>query len=133
MISANGSTSIHSLASLRGLAYHNGKLELWPDSCGVQYCSVFFLDKMYFDLNTGSADINSLIEEPRVYPNPSGGYLSLERKTSEPASVMIHNLGGALVMQTSIAELISTIDLRALPPGMYFLSVGSQRLKFVRQ
>ena len=69
-----------------------------------------------------------------VYPNPANGILFVQtlRATSLPA-YRITNLMGQTLLQGSITTENQQIDINRLPAGMYFISVGEQTLKFVKQ
>lgn len=70
---------------------------------------------------------NDLAETLNVFPNPASNWLQLESNSSEPIrSVDIYNLSGQL-MSTYPARQINneTIDVSALPPGMYLIHAHS--------
>ena len=69
-----------------------------------------------------------------VYPNPTNGVLFVEtrRATSLPdQTYRITNLTGQTVLSGNITAETQQIDMTGLPEGMYFISIGSETLKFV--
>ena len=71
-----------------------------------------------------------------VYPNPNNGILFVETRliASLPdQTYRITNLMGQTLMQGHITAEKQQIDINNLPAGMYFINVGEQILKFVKQ
>jgi hypothetical protein len=74
----------------------------------------------------------------KIYPNPSSTQITIE--TSEiptQSHISILNISGQQLLQQEIPEAITTIDVRTLPGGVYFLRVtgetGVQVGKFIKQ
>jgi len=103
------------------LLYHNG-----DDDC----------DAIYAELHNGinEDDPSTGSGTFAVYPNPANGILYVQtlRATSLPA-YRITNLTGQTLMRGSITTENQHIDIESLPAGMYFISVGEQTVKFVKQ
>ena len=72
-----------------------------------------------------------------VYPNPANGILFVETRhgTSLPDQneYRITNLMGQTLLQGHITDETQQIDIADLPVGMYFINVGEQTVKFVKQ
>ena len=72
-----------------------------------------------------------------VYPNPANDVLFVQtlRATSLPdqTAYRITNLMGQTLMQGLITTENQQIDINRLPSGMYFINVGEQTVKFVKQ
>ncbi len=69
-----------------------------------------------------------------VYPNPSHNVLFVEAQSivSQPTTTYrIINLMGQTVLSGSITAENQQINIKSLPVGMYFISVGGQSVKFV--
>jgi hypothetical protein len=64
-----------------------------------------------------------------VYPNPAGDILHLTG-ISAGDEIVIRNLQGVCLLTRQGSE---KIPLTSLPPGMYFLTVGPQTIRFVKQ
>jgi hypothetical protein len=62
-----------------------------------------------------------------VFPNPSTSFLNV--KSSDPILTIIDPLGRSY----SVPRNGSTIDVSALPSGVYFISDGHSRAKFVKE
>lgn len=70
--------------------------------------------------------IAGLTEDFVVYPNPSSGQLQIQSKHLSISSITVFSSDGKLVYESNIAEpsLHSEIQLRHLPAGVYFVSLG---------
>ncbi len=103
------------------LLYHNGE-----EDCDAIYSEIHGVEED--GPSTGS-------EAFTVYPNPANGVLFVQtlRATSLPAQYRITNLIGQNMLTGNISDEIQKIDIESLPSGMYFISVGEQTAKFVKQ
>ncbi len=71
-----------------------------------------------------------------VYPNPAKGVLFVEtvHAPSLPdQTYRITNLMGQTLIQSTINAENQQIDIAGLPAGMYFINMGEQTVKFVKQ
>jgi hypothetical protein len=77
-----------------------------------------------------------------VYPNPTDGVLFVEthgRASLSNQTYRVTNLMGQTLMTGVLAVRLpqcdspTTIDISSLPAGMYFISMGGQTVKFVKQ
>jgi len=69
-----------------------------------------------------------------VYPNPANDVLFVETQSiaSLPdPTYRITNVLGQTILSGSINAETQQIDIKKLPSGMYFISVGGQTVKFV--
>ena len=102
------------------LLYHNG-----DEDCDAVYSEIHSVAND--GPSTGSGTLT-------VYPNPTNGVLFVE--TWRAASLQnptyrITNLLGQTVLSGSINAETQQIDIKELPTGMYFITVGGQTVKFV--
>jgi len=102
------------------LLYHNGE-----EDCDAIYSEIHGVEED--SPSTGSETLT-------VYPNPANGVLFVQtlRATSLPA-YHITNLMGQTLLTGNISAETQHIDISTLPAGMYFISVGEQTAKFVKQ
>ena len=102
------------------MAYQNGEMDC---------------DEVYEQLHHGLDETKG--DGFAVYPNPANNVLSVEtwRAATLPVSTeyRITNLTGQTLLQGKITAENQQIDIEKLPSGMYFLSVGRQIQKFVKQ
>lgn len=101
-----------------------------------------FIDNIkVFVGDTEPASVANLASEIRVYPNPAGNHLTIERaNTQQPIENVV--LRDALGKTIQVDKLKSTanriiISISSLKPGIYFVEVASQHqrsfLRFVKQ
>jgi GEVED domain/Secretion system C-terminal sorting domain len=75
-------------------------------------------------LNSGKPNNKAL----SIYPNPVTQLLTIE--TTEEAERQVVNLLGQTVLRS---KAVQQIDVSALPSGTYFLKIGGQQARFVKQ
>ena len=100
------------------LLYHNG-----DEDC----------DAIYSEIH--GVDVNETVGFA-VYPNPTDGILFVETVCTpslpdQTATYRITNLLGQTVLSGSINTDKQQIDIKKLPSGMYFITVGGQTVIFV--
>ena len=66
----------------------------------------------------------------RIYPNPANDVIVVE--TPEGATLQEYRITN-LLGQTLLTGTSQTINVSSLPSGMYFLTLGTQTLKFTKQ
>jgi Concanavalin A-like lectin/glucanases superfamily/Secretion system C-terminal sorting domain len=65
-----------------------------------------------------------------VYPNPVSHHLTLDIESNDATDYQILNLLGKQVLY---GKTMQQIDVSVLPQGAYFLKVGTEQVKFVKQ
>ena len=125
------SDDIYMVGSLQGQGciWKNFEVYLQPNNCdaiydmAVSYACVS-IDKTY---ENGLA----------VYPNPADNILFVETQNfaSLPTATeyRITNPTGQTLLQGTITTENQQINIEKLPTGMYFINVGKQTMKFVKQ
>lgn len=100
-----------------------------PSGAGGAYYRLRQLD------NDGKETLSKVVSVTRnsatklkVYPNPVSHTLTVE--TEMKGNFQIFNL---LVQQVLNSQAAQSIDVSALPQGAYFLKVGTEQVKFVKQ
>ena len=68
-----------------------------------------------------------------IYPNPAVDQLTIETTVEGSASVKIINMLGAVLIEKQLAQGKTVVDIAALAPGMYAVSMGSTVQKFIKQ
>lgn len=76
---------------------------------------------------------NVPVNDMRLYPNPSGGWVYIEGLNNEQYDARIYNLPGSLVKQFKITGPSASIDVKHLPQGLYFLVIKSRKQRLVRK
>lgn len=108
------------------LLYHNG-----DTACDAVYSRIHGVEED--GPSTGSGTLV-------VYPNPTNGVLFVQTHVVRPyEEYHITNLVGQTLMSGILnvrlpqCDSPTAIDISSLPAGMYFISVGGQSVKFVKQ
>lgn len=79
--------------------------------------------QMYYDLFLTPIWEVPLEIKLNVYPNPTAGWLRLDKETNEPLEVLVSNLLGQTMAKTTVTDLTTDFDLSPYPDGLYLLSV----------
>ena len=92
-------------------------------------------DAIYKELHNGFDEptYNTVFE---MYPNPTNGVLYVEMVFTPSLldqTYRITNLMGQTLLQGTLHNETQQINIDILPAGMYFISVGEQTVKFVKQ
>ncbi len=91
------------------------------------------LFEIYLKYRTGTTGIKEITNEPIItlYPNPTNGNVNINSR--EDINVIIYNLVGDHVLKTKS----SSLDLKALPNGIYFVTINTNRssktIKLIKQ
>ena len=72
-------------------------------------------------------------ESLRIYPNPASDYLVIDGKPAKPPIRLVDVYGNTypLYYRTGTAGN-SMLDIRSLQPGIYFLQINNQVLRFIK-
>ena len=86
-----------------------------------------------YDMNGSLANLNELtvVDEVKVFPNPSNEYISLNITLSEDVNYEIVSLEGKILKTGTLTNATSLIDIASLSNNVYFLKVKNKMLKFV--
>jgi hypothetical protein len=108
------------------LLYHNG-----DEDCDAIYSEIHGIEEGGPSTpSTGSGTAGTLT----IYPNPTDGTLFVQtvHAPSLPnQTYCITNVLGQTILSGNISAETQQIDIKKLPSGMYFITVGGQTVKFV--
>ena len=92
------------------------------------------VEKVTFDEKAGEPNrIDETATTPLVaYPNPCSDELVVMSDELNIPCVM-YDLRGRVVLSSTLHSPLSTLNLKALPSGLYFLRANGQTLKIVKQ
>lgn len=65
-----------------------------------------------------------------VYPNPASDYISVT--LVQPGSCQIYDANGRLILNSSVAKGLNSINIGRLAPGIYFLQANGKKARFVK-
>jgi len=88
------------------------------------------------NFTTGSTKVTDMAQDTgiKVYPNPAGDKLHLQGyDLQEDAEYVIYSVVGQVVMRGTLQNETTDINVELLPSGMYFLKIGNQTARFVKE
>jgi hypothetical protein len=113
----------------------NGQLVV-PDSMEIFMNTAAYIDQ--YAENCFSDKIHEIVNEGliKLYPNPAISTLQIEADFGKAIATIIDTFGQK-VAQHNITAIKSTVDVKALKPGTYFLEIKGEnkfaRVQFVKQ
>ena len=118
----------------KGKEYHvNGLRCYWLDNELIYKIGDEDCDAIYNEWHNG-VDETTEDADFAVYPNPANNVLFVETVCTPSLpnqTYRITNLVGQTILSGSINTETQQIDIKELPSGMYFITVGGQTVKFV--
>ena len=98
----------------------NSSIEIWK-----------FFSK--YDINGSLANVNVLtvVNEIKVFPNPSNEYISVNMPISDDEDYEIVSLEGKIIKSGTLSNSLPSIDISNLSNDIYFLKIENEVLKFV--
>ncbi|MBL4649645.1 MAG: T9SS type A sorting domain-containing protein [Aureispira sp.] len=93
-------------------------LSLWGNECST----ILNLDRM------------SSLRNNKVFPNPVGNILRIERSFTSPVDFKMYDLYGRVVLMKTLHSSIEEIDVSNLPKGMYVFDLnGKESQKIIKK
>ena len=81
---------------------------------------------------TGGNGINESVQNTfSVYPNPSKGTITIQRKESKKAELTIINAAGQIVLKKTLFSIEETVNLDSIDSGVYFVNMNGQQVKLL--
>jgi hypothetical protein len=86
---------------------------------------------MIFKNSTGvnSAQSSSL----KVYPNPAKENIRFSQLNSDNANIAVLSLTGQLLISQTLSSADESVSVKNLEPGIYFVMIENQLIRFVKQ
>ena len=69
----------------------------------------------------------------QIYPNPASDKINIVYHGENSTKANIYNILGVQLKESVITKGINTIDIKALPKGIYFIKIEGKAFKFVKQ
>ncbi len=83
-------------------------------------------------INTTSTADQTMKESVVLYPNPVSQFITIELPSDIPTRYSISSLYGQFILHGSLHATKQKLDLSALSPGMYVLTIGQQAYKIFK-
>ena len=133
VITMNGNFT-YELTDLQSIVFKNGIFIVKDVYCGDNYYSDFFTNQLNFGAseaglteNQKSADLWS------VSPNPTTDNLHLTATQNVNASGAVVSITGEVVRIIEFSGTELTLDVSKLRSGIYFVQLGTQTIKFIKE
>jgi hypothetical protein len=125
------------LINFSGPAPDSAKFIIYASYSNLSSGSKLYLDDMNVGYTTGINDINGVLPQISIYPNPANDVIKVEGISEVNVQYTIADLKGAIVATGKLPDE-RTLDISKLNQGMYFLQLidetGNTAVqKFIRQ
>jgi hypothetical protein len=117
-----------------GVYYLNYKINASNDTSDVICRYPDLSDSSSITFTVGANSISNLTDELNIYPNPVVDNLAINLSQMHSAvNWQITSAVGRLLLHSVVAQPNFSIDVSALPPGLYFLQLTAGGWKVVKQ
>jgi len=62
----------------------------------------------------------------KVYPNPASNSLFIEKENTGELTLSLRDIQGRILLESQSTQLLDQVDISALPPGFYILSMRDE-------
>ena len=114
----------------------------WPGSFGNmtidanteiwQFVSRYDINGIIGCTTTSISDINSSLDQFKVFPNPFDQELTIEIKSPQFNDFSIYNIIGEIVTSGKLNSQVNTIDLSSLGPNVYILIIENESIRLIK-
>jgi len=114
----------------------------WPGSFGNmdidasaeiwQFVSHYDINGIIGCITTSISDINSSLDQFKVFPNPFDQELTIELKSKQSNDFSIYNIIGEIVTSGTLNSQVNTIDLSSLGPNVYILNIENESIRLIK-
>ncbi|WP_343747793.1 T9SS type A sorting domain-containing protein [Fluviicola sp.] len=132
IVSSNGTNQVIDLTTIESMVFKNGNMIVKDADCGDRYFSQFFVTTINIGATAGLNEF-AAASGINVYPNPVADQMTIVRNQSGKATVEITTLLGEKVSAFDVSDQSVSTSLSGMTPGVYFLKVDQQCIKFVKQ
>ncbi|MGD1842701.1 MAG: Ig-like domain-containing protein [Thermonemataceae bacterium] len=117
----------------------------WPATMEVDYVRVYQKNQANARANAVTENsaasnqdlaetLDNELKQLLVFPNPANDLITVRNLVSKDGVIRIYNTQGILVNISSFnTETTLQVDISQLPEGLYYLKVGQQSTKFIKQ
>ena len=82
-------------------------------------------DTIIVDVTT-SVDLNNILSNIKVYPNPSNGYITIENPNKSEFIIIVTDVIGKPIIKKTLYNKNNEINLSSLSDGMYFITINNE-------
>lgn len=138
---------LNSYATVIVVELLNGQKDPKTDVRGIQFKSQNTIECHFFsahsqesknvrslviDTYTAIDDVKAPNQHIKVYPNPTASALIIDG-VEKDCAMQIYSLGGTMILSAVATQGVNTIDVSALPNGIYLLQLSDATFKFTKK
>jgi len=122
------------LESVNSLSFPNHNLVVENIDNTTHSFNLLSLKKIYFDASSVTVEEEQSLNanKPGLFPNPVSSYITITQLPAEAQEVQIYSAQGKQLITTQVSATQNQIQVEILNPGLYFLRIENQTLKFVK-
>jgi hypothetical protein len=132
ILSTNGSIKTIDISSIRKITFNEPSMTVNYQNGQAEAILLPSIQRLSFS-PLASLNTSAVSGETKLFPNPASDYIQLSPTPAAGSLVTIYTTGGQKVWQTVVTANPSFIAVSSLKPGLYFIQVGHQVLKFTKQ
>lgn len=127
---SNGTEVDNLLSAISRLTFQTDYLIVNKSNITYVPYALTTVDKMI--ISSGTTAVSNVNGEAglSLYPNPAKSTVYIKRSTDITQAANIYSITGTHVLEIELNSAVETIDISTLRPGVYFLKVASQIIKF---
>ncbi|MBO4503429.1 MAG: T9SS type A sorting domain-containing protein [Bacteroidales bacterium] len=126
---SSGTIQSYEIANNGKLYFENNYL-LIEDGLNAPYSiPVSDIQKLLFSYNVGIQDIET--PECKIYPNPASSYLKISSTENNQNQYQLFSYDGKMLLDGSCGN-DESIDIQALPKGLYLIKVNGRTFKITK-
>ncbi len=120
--------TVDTSGAVKGISYGETFVIATSEDGGFQDSCKIIVHDLGINLVKGEKNIH-------VYPNPTTGLLTIEngQQLKKESPIEMYTLSGVLVGRYAIDGKVKTIDISALPTGVYILKMNGQIMKVIKK
>lgn len=100
---------------------------------GVNDTQKNYIKEFFSDCAMTSSVLSPQLDAIKIYPNPTNGIIVVEKNTNLELPYSIQNTSGQIFLKGLSNTKTIEIDLSELPSNLYFLKIGNQMTKILKQ
>lgn len=131
VVTDNGTVS-YTLTNLESIVFKNGIFKVKDAECGDNYYSDFYTQQLNFGTAVSGLSNQSFFEL-QLFPNPSTEQITIQSNGVVGEIGKIVNLSGKTIQTFPLESTSIVIDIHQLDNGVYFVLIGTQTIKFIKQ
>lgn len=105
----------------------NASIEIW------KFFSKYDINGLRTTCSLSATNLGLVTELIEVYPNPTKSSISLKGNIVQPIDYVLYSVIGEKLLEGNALGTVNTIDLSHLQSNVYYLKIGEQIIKVIKQ